>query len=240
MTTLLDANVLIALVVADHVHHDPAEMWLAGLSGPFATCPITQSSLMRLLVREGMPADTALTMLLALADDPRHEFWPDDVAYPQVPMKGVVGHRQVTDAYLAQLTREHHGRLATFDQGLARLHDDIVDVVSRDDVPQWSGEVSKETDSDGLDLGYRNLGHPRQPAGMHGSDRQAKSGRKRAPHPAGGQVSRPAGGRRGRRTTSSAARAASVVPARPVAPGTHPASAASDAPLPAARANRPG
>jgi toxin-antitoxin system PIN domain toxin len=130
VTTLLDANVLIALVVANHVHHDPAEVWLAGLPGPFATCPITQGSLVRLLVREGRSADTALSVLLTLADDPRHEFWPDDVAYTQVPMKGVVGHRQVTDAYLAQLAREHRGRLATFDQGLARLHDDIVDVVS--------------------------------------------------------------------------------------------------------------
>ncbi len=130
MTTLLDANVLIALIIADHVHHDPAEVWLAGLPGPFATCPITQGSLMRLLVREGGSTDTALTILSALADDPRHEFWPDDVAYIRVLMKGVVGQRQVTDAYLAQLAREHHGRLATFDQGMAKLHDDIVDVVS--------------------------------------------------------------------------------------------------------------
>ena len=130
MTTLLDANVLIALVVADHVHHDPAEVWLAELPGHFATCPITQGSLVRLLIREGRLPDTALTVLSALADDQRHEFWPDDVAYSRVSLKGVVGHRQVTDAYLAQLAREHDGRLATFDQGLARLHNDIVDVVS--------------------------------------------------------------------------------------------------------------
>jgi len=130
VTTLLDANVLIALVVADHVHHDPAEVWLAELPGHFATCPITQGSLVRLLIREGRLPDTALTVLSALADDQRHEFWPDDVAYSRVSLKGVVGHRQVTDAYLAQLAREHDGRLATFDQGLARLHNDIVDVVS--------------------------------------------------------------------------------------------------------------
>ena len=29
MTALLDANVLIALVVADHVHHDAAAEWLS-------------------------------------------------------------------------------------------------------------------------------------------------------------------------------------------------------------------
>jgi toxin-antitoxin system PIN domain toxin len=129
VTTLLDANVLIALVVADHVHHDRAEVWLAGLPGHFATCPITQGSLVRLLIREGRSPDTAPTVLSALADDQRHEFWSDDVAYSRVSLKGVVGHRQVTDAYLAQLAREHDGRLATFDQGVAGLHNDIVDLV---------------------------------------------------------------------------------------------------------------
>ena len=31
MTVMLDANVLIALVVDDHVHHAVAESWFAGL-----------------------------------------------------------------------------------------------------------------------------------------------------------------------------------------------------------------
>jgi predicted nucleic acid-binding protein len=44
MTTLLDASVLIALVVADHVHHEPAEEWLSSAGTIFATCPITQGS----------------------------------------------------------------------------------------------------------------------------------------------------------------------------------------------------
>jgi toxin-antitoxin system PIN domain toxin len=129
VTTLLDANVLIALVVADHVHHDSAETWFAGLAGRYATCPITEGSLVRLLIREGSSPEAASAVLSALAGDERHEFWPDDVSYSRVSMKGVVGHRQVTDAYLAQLAREHGGRLATFDQGLARLHTDVVDIV---------------------------------------------------------------------------------------------------------------
>src|SRR3990170_2466443 len=32
-------------------------------------------------------------------------------------MTGVIGHRQVTDAYLAALARHHRGQLATFDPG---------------------------------------------------------------------------------------------------------------------------
>lgn len=64
-------------------------------------------------------------MITAIANDERHEFWPDQVAYTDVPLAGVIGHRQVTDAYLAQLARTNEGRLATFDQGLAKLHDDV-------------------------------------------------------------------------------------------------------------------
>jgi uncharacterized protein len=129
VTVLLDANVLIALVVDDHVHHNAAEAWLAGHDGRIATCPITEGSLVRLLVREGQSAAMAQAVISALADDPRHEFWPDEISYSDVSLVGVIGHRQVTDAYLAQLARAHNGRLATFDQGLAKLHDDVAQLV---------------------------------------------------------------------------------------------------------------
>jgi predicted nucleic acid-binding protein len=41
----------------------------------------------------------------------------------------VIGHRQVTDAYLAHLARSRTGRLATFDRGLAEMRDDVTDLV---------------------------------------------------------------------------------------------------------------
>jgi hypothetical protein len=41
------------------------------------------------------------------------------------PVPGVVGHRQVTGAYLAQLARSRSGQLATLDSGLAHLHSDV-------------------------------------------------------------------------------------------------------------------
>jgi toxin-antitoxin system PIN domain toxin len=129
VTVLLDANVLIALVVADHIHHDAAEEWLSGTTGSIATCPVTQGSLIRMLIREGQPAATAQAVVSAIEGSPRHEFWPDDVSYRDVPMKGVIGHRQVTDSYLAHIARTHDGRLATFDKGLATLHADVVDLV---------------------------------------------------------------------------------------------------------------
>lgn len=129
MTVLLDANVLIALLVDDHVHHQAAENWFVGMAGSFATCPITQGSLMRLLIREGQPAAAARAILNGAAVDPRHEFWADDIPYADVPAQGIIGHRQVTDAYLAQLARARGSRLATFDQALAKLHHDVAELV---------------------------------------------------------------------------------------------------------------
>jgi predicted nucleic acid-binding protein len=65
-----------------------------------------------------------------LHDSERHEFWPDSVSYTAVPLGGVLGHRQVTDAYLAHLARTYDGRLATFDRGLAKLHTDVADLLA--------------------------------------------------------------------------------------------------------------
>jgi uncharacterized protein len=129
MTVLLDANVLIALLVDDHVYHQAAENWFVGIAGNFATCPITQGSVMRLLIREGQPAAAARAILSGTAADPRHEFWADDVPYTDVPTQGIVGHRQVTDAYLAQLARARGSRLATFDQAVAKLHHDVAQLI---------------------------------------------------------------------------------------------------------------
>lgn len=129
MTVLLDANVLIALLVDDHVHHAAAENWFVGLSEGFATCPITQGSLVRLLIREGQAASVARAVLSGAAAHPRHEFWPVDVSYIDVPVEGIIGHRQVTDAYLAHLAYARGSRLATFDQALAKLRADVVELV---------------------------------------------------------------------------------------------------------------
>ncbi len=129
MTALLDANVLIALVVAEHVHHDAAAEWLSASGTGFATCPITQGSLVRLLVRAGQSAAAARDVVKAVQKAKRHEFWSDSISFADVEVGGVVDHRQVTDAYLAQLARDHQGQLASLDSGLAHLHSDVVVLV---------------------------------------------------------------------------------------------------------------
>jgi uncharacterized protein len=126
---LLDANLLVALVVADHVHHALAEEWFARDMVPFATCPTTQNALVRFLVREGATAAEAVAVVTTLTAHERHQFWSDDLAARDITLAGVVGHRQITDAYLASLARAHESRLVTLDRGLAALHPEMTDFV---------------------------------------------------------------------------------------------------------------
>ena len=123
---LLDGNVLVALIDEAHVHHTPARHWFSNLTGEFATCPITQGTLVRLVMRlSGQGVAEAMALLGAVTSHSKHRFWPDGLAYDQVQWHGVMGHRQVTDAYLAALARHHRGKLASFDKGLVALHPDV-------------------------------------------------------------------------------------------------------------------
>ena len=123
---LLDGNVLVALLAPGHVHHGAAQRWFAGSSCPFATCPITQGTLLRLLMQlAGMDTLVAVQALRHLGAHPRHVFWPDTLDYADILWHGVHGQRQVTDAYLGALARHHRGKLLSFDKGLVALHGDV-------------------------------------------------------------------------------------------------------------------
>lgn len=117
-TYLLDANALIALVLADHEHHDRAVAWATTVD-QIALCPIVEGALIRFLIRAGESQATATATLSAMYASPRCEFWADSISYTAADLKHVVGHRQVTDAYLASLAASRHCRLATFDLALA-------------------------------------------------------------------------------------------------------------------------
>ena len=119
MTTyLLDADVLIALTVAEHEHHERAATWAATIDR-FAVCPVVEGALIRFLVRIGESAAAATEVLRAVRALPRCEFWPDSVSYAEVGLAQVRGHRQVTDAYLVALAQVNGGLLATLDEALA-------------------------------------------------------------------------------------------------------------------------
>src|SRR3546814_703140 len=81
--TLLDGNVLIALADQAHVHHELAVRWFSAQSQPFATCPITQGTLLRMLLRHGAVASPqqAASVLAGFVRPPRHRFWAAAIAY---------------------------------------------------------------------------------------------------------------------------------------------------------------
>jgi predicted nucleic acid-binding protein len=74
-------------------------------------------------------ARSAWQVLAALVAAKAHRFVADDIAYVHVGTEGLLGHAQVTDAYLAALARHNGLRLATFDRGLAQSHPDIAEFV---------------------------------------------------------------------------------------------------------------
>jgi toxin-antitoxin system PIN domain toxin len=126
----LDANVLIALTVAEHEHHDRASRWAAGIER-FALCPVVEGALIRFLVRIGESTTAATEVLPAVNARPGCDFWPDSLSYVNVGLGHVRGHRQVTDAYLANLAAVNEGVLATLDEALAQELPDKVVLIPR-------------------------------------------------------------------------------------------------------------
>lgn len=124
MRFLLDANVLIALTDTDHVSHDRATAWFQDCGSLFATCPITQGALIRFWMRVKAEATVreAKEFLRDVVSMRGHEFWPDSVSFLDLPEKGVLGYRLVTDAYLVALAHKFRGRVATLDRALAAIH----------------------------------------------------------------------------------------------------------------------
>lgn len=121
---LADGSVLIALAVTNHVHHREAREWLEGHDDQLATCPITQGTLLRFMLRNGVGALDALAVLDKIVSLPQHIFWPDEISYTPRVLAGAIGHRQVTDSYLAALAAHFGGSLVTLDKGLAAIHPD--------------------------------------------------------------------------------------------------------------------
>ena len=128
MTTfLLDVNVLIALIDAEHVQHRDAHDWF-GRTGhrSFATCPITENGLLRIVGHARYPASpgppaAVAPSLATLRASPGHVFWSDDISLLDeqwVDASRLLHHSQLTDTYLLALAAAHGGQLATLDRRL--------------------------------------------------------------------------------------------------------------------------
>ncbi len=128
MTFLLDVNVLIALIDPCHVAHDEAHDWFAtNGAAAWATCPITENGVIRIISHPRYPNSPGSPVLVAgivakLRALPGHVFWPDDVSLigsTDVDSSRILTSAQVTDTYLLALAKAHGGRLASFDRKLS-------------------------------------------------------------------------------------------------------------------------
>lgn len=126
MRALLDVNVLLALLDADHVDHVVARSFLdAHIAGGWASCAITQNGFVGIICQPRYPNPAtpaeAMTRLGKACSGSAHAFWTCDVSVLDstvVDRTRVHGPRQVTDAYLLALAVTNGGRFVTFDRSV--------------------------------------------------------------------------------------------------------------------------
>lgn len=127
---LLDTNLLIALWWPSHEHHERAVKWFGRHRAKgWATCPITQAGFVRIVSNPAFSRDAvqpreAVQVLAANTAAKDHTFWSDEMPFAEaIAFAGLrlVGHQQVTDAYLLGLAIRRCGLLATLDERIAAL-----------------------------------------------------------------------------------------------------------------------
>lgn len=125
---LLDVNVLIALVDPAHVQHDAVHEWFGRVGRKaFATCPITENGLLRIVGHPKYPnspgpPSAVNSALQAIRVLPGHAFWSDSISLADGALADaslLSSHSRVTDSYLLALARANKGQLATLDHKLA-------------------------------------------------------------------------------------------------------------------------
>jgi uncharacterized protein len=118
---LLDVNVLLALAWPNHQFHSAATRRLGRTGQRWATCALTQLGFIRLSSNPAITGGAvrpgeAASLLARMVADPLHVYLPlSPPVEAAEAFEKILGYRQVTDAYLAAVAREHNARLLTFD-----------------------------------------------------------------------------------------------------------------------------
>lgn len=124
--TLVDVNVVFAILVVGHAHHQPAwRWWERQLDDSVVSCLLTRLGVLRLLTNSNAMAGSPVTPEKALeswdlfSNDPRCT-WKDPDSRHEAPFRSFVAGRQAspnlwTDAWLAALAESQRLRLASFD-----------------------------------------------------------------------------------------------------------------------------
>lgn len=137
MTYLLDVNVLIALIDPVNSHHETAQNWFGTVGKKsWATCPITQNGVVRIVGNPRYPNSPGNPKIVAellskFVTDSGHEFWSEDINLldsSRFDLERLLTAGQVTDSYLLALAIAHGGQLATLDRRL--MTDAVLDGAS--------------------------------------------------------------------------------------------------------------
>ncbi|MBK7082382.1 MAG: PIN domain-containing protein [Betaproteobacteria bacterium] len=127
---LLDANALIALCWPTHEHHPRVLAWFRQHARKgWATTALTQAAFVRIVSQQAFAGRSVsigevAELLLRNTAHTAHRFVPLDFAFDQVLVActgGVLGHRQVTDAWLLTAAMRNGMKLLTFDTGIGQL-----------------------------------------------------------------------------------------------------------------------
>jgi uncharacterized protein len=137
---LVDVNLLLSLLVQQHVHHQAARSWFSRLrAGEAGVCRMVQLSVVRLLgnrsvmAKDQLSAAEAWRTISELLEDERLEFLPEPEALdnflPKFFRYPVPTVNLVADAYLAAFAVAASRRIATFDRGFRQFDELEVDLV---------------------------------------------------------------------------------------------------------------
>ena len=129
---LVDVNVVVALLVPRHVHHQVAHNWFGDLiSGQVGLCRLAQLAVVRLLGNpkimgtEALSVSDGWSVVQKFLEDDRIEFLKEPPSvesfitatldHPHNPAK------LVTDGYLAAFAMSSHRKFVTFDRDFLRF-----------------------------------------------------------------------------------------------------------------------
>ncbi len=124
MRCLPDVNVWVALLDEAHVFHPQVLAFVQTETPRIATCPLVENGVIRVLNLPGYSRfgpvgfERVSMKLREICSELDHEFWPDDMSLRQdgvVNWSRILGHNQITDAYLLALTVAKGGCLVTLD-----------------------------------------------------------------------------------------------------------------------------
>jgi hypothetical protein len=127
---LLDLNALIALADPDSVHYMAVHEWFDSEGREdWGVCPNTEAGFVRVTTNPAYRGATrtlpqATAILAEFAKRPGYRYWAisDSWAALTAPFSArLLGHQQVTDAYLLGLAVKENGVLVTFDKGIRYL-----------------------------------------------------------------------------------------------------------------------